>query len=52
VGLVLEAPGAGPPLCLSGVQESYPTRCSGPVVVGWDWDAVPVGSFEGAAGVR
>jgi hypothetical protein len=52
VGLVLEAPGAGPQLCLGGALESYPPRCSGPVVVGWSWEEVPEGSYESASDVR
>src|SRR5262245_9982995 len=27
-------------LCLGGVLESLPPQCSGPEIVGWDWDAV------------
>jgi hypothetical protein len=38
-GLVLESPEHGPQLCRE-VEESYPPQCSGPDVVGWDWDAV------------
>jgi hypothetical protein len=52
VGLVLEAPGEGPQLCLGAVEESLPPQCSGPVVAGWDWDAVPEGSYESANNVR
>lgn len=37
---VLESPDHGPQLCLGGVQESYPPQCSGPEVIGWDWDVV------------
>jgi len=37
---VLEAPGAGPQLCLGGIAESLPPQCGGPGIVGWDWDAV------------
>ena len=29
-----------PELCLGAVAESYPPQCSGPPMVGWDWDAV------------
>lgn len=52
VGLVLEAPDEGPQLCLGAVQESLPPQCGGPVVVGWDWDAVLEGSYESAVDVR
>jgi hypothetical protein len=52
VGLVLEAPGDGPQLCLGAVEESLPPQCGGPVVAGWDWDAVPEGSYELANDVR
>lgn len=51
-GLVLEAPGVGPQLCLGAVNESWPPQCGGPVVEGWDWDAVPAGSYETATGIR
>lgn len=27
-------------LCLGPVMESYPPQCSGPEIIGWDWDAV------------
>lgn len=37
---VLESPRHGPQLCLAGVQESLPPQCSGPDIIGWDWDAV------------
>lgn len=36
---VLEAGDSGPQLC-HAVAESYPPQCSGPQIVGWDWDAV------------
>lgn len=39
-GTVLQTEGAAAMLCLGGVAESYPPQCSGPEVVGWDWDAV------------
>jgi len=60
---VLESPEHGPQLCF-GVEDSYPPQCSGPDVVGWDWDAAPsresangttwgeyslVGTWDGAA---
>jgi len=39
LGTVLDGDG-GPELCLGAVAESYPPQCSGPPIVGWDWDAV------------
>lgn len=61
---VLESPEHGPQLCLGGVATSLPPQCSGPDIVGWDWDAVAdeesvagtswgryrvVGTFDGVA---
>lgn len=37
---VLESAEHGPQLCLGGVNDSYPPQCSGPDLVGWNWDAV------------
>jgi hypothetical protein len=37
---VLESPTHGPQLCLGGMALSLPPQCSGPDVVGWDWDLV------------
>jgi hypothetical protein len=38
-GLVLEDV-EGPKLCLGRILESLPPHCSGPEIVGWDWEAV------------
>lgn len=35
---VLEDVSHGPQLCLGIIETSYPPRCSGPDVRGWDWD--------------
>jgi hypothetical protein len=45
---ILEAGDSGPQLCFA-VAESYPPQCSGPEIVGWDWDAVA--GEESASGV-
>ncbi|HSJ43844.1 MAG TPA: hypothetical protein VK923_04075 [Euzebyales bacterium] len=45
---VLEVGDSGPQLCFA-VAESYPPQCSGPEIVGWDWDAVA--GEESASGV-
>jgi hypothetical protein len=39
LGTVLDSDDS-PELCLGAVAESYPPQCSGPPIVGWDWDAV------------
>jgi hypothetical protein len=39
-GTVLQTGDAAPQFCLGPVAESYPPQCSGPELVGWDWDAV------------
>ncbi|QSB14863.1 hypothetical protein JQS43_00225 [Natronosporangium hydrolyticum] len=46
VATVLESPEHGPQLC-HAVAHSLPPQCSGPDVVGWDWDAVTSESAEG-----
>lgn len=38
--IVLEKKKGAPELCLGTVLESYPPRCSGLRLVGWDWDDV------------
>lgn len=38
--MVLEDASHGPELCLGAVRTSHPPQCSGPSVVGWDWDRV------------
>jgi hypothetical protein len=39
----------GPVLCAGAIDTSYPVRCGGPVIEGWDWDAVD--GEDAAAGV-
>ncbi len=39
-GTVLQLGDAAPQFCLGGVMESYPPQCSGPELIGWDWQAV------------
>lgn len=39
-GLVIQTGDAPPQFCLGPVMESYPPQCSGPELIGWDWDAV------------
>ncbi|WP_108719774.1 hypothetical protein [Miniimonas sp. S16] len=46
---LLQRDGADPVACLGGVLESYPPQCSGPVVIGLDWD--DVADAEHASGV-
>ncbi|WP_104167679.1 hypothetical protein [Arthrobacter sp. SX1312] len=48
-GTVLQAGDALPGFCLGGVRESYPPQCTGPDIVGWDWDLAP--QAETASGV-
>ncbi len=48
-GTVLQAGEALPRFCLGGVQESYPPQCTGPELLGWDWDQVQ--QSERASGV-
>ncbi|CAG7616788.1 hypothetical protein ACFPZL_06535 [Leucobacter soli] len=43
--------GEGAQVCFGGVMESYPPQCSGPVLIGWNWDEHE-GEFETASGVR
>lgn len=47
-GTVLQAPGAGPQLCLRGVADSLPPQCGGLPPIGWDW--APVDGEEDASG--
>lgn len=49
-GLVMDV-GDGPQFCLGPVAESWPPQCSGPPVVGWDWDAV-TGRYEEQGDIR
>jgi hypothetical protein len=39
-GTVIQVADAAPEFCLGAVMESYPPQCSGPELVGWDWDTV------------
>ena len=39
-GTVIQTGDTPPQFCLGPVMESYPPQCSGPELVGWDWDAV------------
>src|SRR5688500_15818775 len=39
-GLVLQKGDKAPEFCLGGANDSLPPQCSGPEIVGWDWDAV------------
>lgn len=39
-GMVLQVGDALPQFCLGAIAESYPPQCSGPELLGWDWDAV------------
>jgi hypothetical protein len=39
-GMVIQTGDTPPQFCLGPVMESYPPQCSGPEIVGWDWDAV------------
>jgi hypothetical protein len=32
--------GSAPMLCAGSIAESLPPQCEGPVIAGWDWDAV------------
>jgi hypothetical protein len=38
---VLEDPEHGPQMCLGMLLDSYPPQCSGPDLVGFDWEQVP-----------
>jgi hypothetical protein len=39
-GTVIQTRDVAPQFCLGAVMESYPPQCSGPELVGWDWDSV------------
>ncbi|MDO7882182.1 hypothetical protein [Antiquaquibacter soli] len=39
-GTVIQIGDARPQFCLGPIAESYPPQCSGPELVGWDWDTV------------
>jgi hypothetical protein len=39
-GTVLQLDGEPAELCLGAVAESYPPQCSGPEIIGWDWESV------------
>ena len=44
-GMVLQLEKQPPQLCLGVVAESYPPQCSGPEILGWDWEAVDLEEF-------
>jgi hypothetical protein len=44
-GTVIQVGDADAQLCLGAVAESYPPRCGGPDIDGWDWGTV-AGTFE------
>ena len=37
-GTVIETADSAPQFCLGAIAESYPPQCSGPELIGWDWD--------------
>ncbi|MEQ1736370.1 MAG: hypothetical protein ABL886_08205 [Rhodoglobus sp.] len=37
-GTVIQMGDSAPEFCLGGIAESYPPQCSGPELVGWNWD--------------
>lgn len=39
-GTVIQVGDAAPELCLGAVAASDPPQCTGPELIGWDWDAV------------
>ncbi|MGX5680223.1 hypothetical protein [Schumannella luteola] len=39
-GTVIQVGDAAPQFCLGAIAESYPPQCSGPELIGWDWDTV------------
>lgn len=39
IGLVIEDD-EGPRMCLGPIADSYPPQCSGPPVLGWDWNVI------------
>ncbi len=39
-GTVIQTGNTAPQFCLGAVMESFPPQCSGPELVGWNWDAV------------
>ncbi len=43
--------GTAAKLCLGAIMESFPPQCSGPTLIGWDWNATP-SEYEEASGVR
>jgi hypothetical protein len=48
-GTVIQSGNAAPQFCLGAVAESYPPQCSGPELVGWDWQRFE--GFESAGDV-
>ena len=41
-GTVLQIGDDAPQLCLGAIAESYPPQCTGPEIVGWNWDAIDI----------
>lgn len=39
-GTVIQVGDAAPELCLGAIAASDPPQCTGPELIGWDWDAV------------
>ncbi|MEO9326096.1 hypothetical protein ABFT23_21570 [Nocardioides sp. C4-1] len=37
---VMDVGDGAPMLCLGPIAESYPPQCTGPAVMGWDWDGL------------
>ncbi|WP_432571394.1 hypothetical protein [Kineococcus sp. SYSU DK005] len=45
-GFVLQDAGHGPQLCAGGIATSLPPQCGGPDLIGFDFSAMPAGSYE------
>lgn len=39
-GMIIQTGADSPELCLGPVMDSLPPQCSGPPVIGWDWDLI------------
>lgn len=50
-GLVLQRDDQSPMLCLGMIAESWPPQCTGPTVIGWDWETAPEPKYH-ESGVR
>ena len=48
-GTVIQLGDATPQFCLGPVLESYPPQCTGPELIGWDWNAVDGEETSGEA---